>query len=113
MDTPDSLATDDLFDALAHARRRRVLARLQEHETVALPDLAEDVATTERDAPLSEISPETVKRVYGALYHTHVPKLVDVGLVDYDQELDLVRIADAGRDVDPDPDPATGERLSG
>ncbi|RXK46455.1 DUF7344 domain-containing protein [Halorientalis pallida] len=69
---------DELFRALAHARRRRVLAYLRsEQRAAAVEHVATYVATAETtgndDAPYTEV--ET------SLYHVHLPKLIDVGLV--------------------------------
>lgn len=57
---------------------------------MSLADAAETVAVDEHDSPLDEIPPEEVKEIYMALYHSHVPKLVDAGIVTYHQERDLV-----------------------
>lgn len=91
--TGDSL--DDVFELLASERRRHALRCLHEFDDpLALADLADEVAARENDAPITELSGETVKRVYTSLYHTHVPKLAAANLVRYDQELDAVALAD-------------------
>jgi hypothetical protein len=71
-------ARDEVFRALAHARRRRVLAYLRDEErAVPVEHVATYVATAETtgdsDAPYTAV--ET------SLYHVHLPKLIDVGLV--------------------------------
>lgn len=104
-DSSETFLRDDVFDALASARRRYILSVLQDHEMLALADIADEIATWEHDAPLPEITPETVKDIYVSLHHRHLPKLVDSGLVIYDDETELVGLADAGRAVDPDIDP--------
>ncbi|WP_129114972.1 DUF7344 domain-containing protein [Halegenticoccus tardaugens] len=82
---------DALFEALAHARRRRVLRTLDRHGTeLALADLADEIAVRERNAVITEIPADVVKRLYMSLYHTHVPKLSEADLVRYDQERDAV-----------------------
>ncbi|WP_202935048.1 DUF7344 domain-containing protein [Halorussus amylolyticus] len=90
-----------LFDALADQRRRHALVTMLAHGDLPLPDLADEVAVAERDVPLSDIDPETVLEVYLSLYHTHVPKLADVGLATYDQERDFVALTDAGSSLEP------------
>lgn len=55
-----------------------------------LPDLAEEVASRENGSPLTEISPEEVTRVYMSLWHSHIPKLSEAGVVDYSQERETV-----------------------
>lgn len=84
--------TDVLFEALAHRRRRHVLACLREYVTpMALADLADEVAILEHDATrLDGVPPEDVTSIYECLYHVHVPKLAAAGLVQYDQDRDAV-----------------------
>ena len=86
---------DILFDTLANRRRRHVIHCLKEHGTpLALADVADEVATMESDSPITETSPEEVKRIYVSLYHTHVPKREDAGVVRYSQERYLVALVD-------------------
>ncbi|WP_435175065.1 DUF7344 domain-containing protein [Halorussus sp. AFM4] len=93
---PD-VSLDALCDLFADYRRRTAYLTLVAHDDLSLPDLADEVAVAERDRPLQEIDPDDVLEVYLSLYHTHVPKLADAGLVDYDQEADYVALTDAGR----------------
>ena len=81
---------DEGFDLLANPRRRELLALVEEHHEISLPDVADEVAVNEADTSIVEVDPETVLDVYLSLYHDHVPRLVEAGLVQYDQELDLV-----------------------
>lgn len=81
------------FALLSHRQRRYALGCLREYESpMALADLADEVAVRECDAPITELSGETVKRVYLSLYHTHVPKLAAAGVVRYDQQRDEVTL---------------------
>lgn len=85
----------ELCDCLSRSRRRYTLRHLKEvAEPLALADLAEDVADWEAETPKSEIPAETVKNVYMALYHTHIPKLADADFVQYDQECDVVELSE-------------------
>jgi len=87
----DAAGLEDTFDVLSNRRRREALRRLAAHdEPMALADLADEVTVAERGAPITDIPAEAVKRVYITLYHTHVPRLENVGFVRYDQERDLV-----------------------
>lgn len=88
-------ATTELLEILAHRRRRYALQCLRDYDTpLLLADLADEVAVREYDAPLTAIDAENVNRIYVSLYHTHVPKLVDYGYVQFDQERDSVSLAD-------------------
>lgn len=91
----DEVGDDRLFEALAHDRRQRVLDVLDDAETtLSLSDLARGVARRE-NARQPGVDGETVRRVRLSLYHWHVPKLADVGLVDYDADRKTVRLETA------------------
>lgn len=82
---------DDAFSLLADRRRRLLLSVMRSYgEEVTLPDAAEEVAARETGYTVQNISAERVKEVYLSLYHDHLPRLVDAGLLEYDQERDLV-----------------------
>lgn len=91
------LSLDALFDLLADFRRRTAYLTLCSHGDLSLPDLADEVAVAERDDALPEIDADAVLRVYLSLYHNHVPKLAEAGLVAYDQEDDYVTLTEIGR----------------
>lgn len=78
--------------SLVQHRRRSLLLEclLEFNEPVSLPDLADEVAVREYENELTEIPAEEVKDIYLSLYHSHIPKLAEAGLVEYDQESDLV-----------------------
>ncbi|QLK25010.1 hypothetical protein HYG81_12955 [Natrinema zhouii] len=92
-DEPDASAEtlDDVFALLADQRRRLLLSVMHTYsEELTLPDAAEEVAIRETGHKVADISPERVQEVYLSLYHDHLPRLVDAGLLEYDQERDLV-----------------------
>jgi DNA-binding transcriptional ArsR family regulator len=69
---------NEVFRALAHTRRRRVLAYLRdERRAVPVEHVATYVATAETtgDADAAYTEVET------SLYHVHLPKLIDAGLL--------------------------------
>jgi hypothetical protein len=93
-DEPE-LSQDVIFDVLSSSRRRYVLYYLSQHEEpVELPSLAEEVAAWETESTVEELSSQERKRVYVSLYQTHIPKLQEVGLVDYDQDSGQVSLTD-------------------
>lgn len=85
---------ETVHDLLATERRRHALRCLTDHGSLALPDLADEVARREHDAPLPEIPEDAVLRIYLSLYHTHVPKLAEAGVVRYSQDRDVVALAE-------------------
>lgn len=94
----DSL--DTYFAILSDQRRRRIIDCLREYRNpMALSDLADEVAVREYDTRITEIPAEKVKQIYTSLYHVHVPKMEDAGLVEYDQDTDLVALSEEGQTV--------------
>lgn len=99
-DTSTVLSLDEIFDVLVAPRRRAVLYELHGRvEAISLYDLAAAVSVAETMDPgtheekrdgeteLPEAgSPERTKDVAIALNHVHLPKLQQLGLIDYDRE---------------------------
>ncbi|WP_143117672.1 DUF7344 domain-containing protein [Halomicrobium zhouii] len=85
-----------LYECLSHSRRRSILRCLRDTEKpLALADLAADVAHLEMEAPKSEVDPEEVKKIHLTLYHNHVPKLEEFGLVQYDPRNETVNLSES------------------
>lgn len=90
-DLPDS---DGVYEALAHERRRRVLEILVEADRpLSLSDVARELHR--RDAEDGAVDPvdDRAREIHVELYHAHVPKLVDAGLVEHDRDAGTVAIA--------------------
>ena len=95
---PPDREADVIYDVLSERRRRYVLKCLQEYdESMTLADVADEVAVRELGKRITDISAETVMEVYLSLYHSHLPKLTAAGIVEYDQERDIV----IAKDLDP------------
>jgi len=91
----DALTKDVIFELLKNRRRREVLKYLLDaEETVTLGELAEQIAAWENDTTVNALNSDQRKRVYVALYQTHLPKMDDAGIIDYDQDRGLVDLAD-------------------
>ena len=95
------LSQDVVFDLLSNPRRRFVLSYLrQEGGPVDLVDLADEIAGWENETPVDELTSQQRKRVYVSIYQTHVPKLEDAGVVNYDRESGMVSLAERAEDID-------------
>ena len=82
-----------MFDLLSSSRRRFVLQYLSQHEgPVPFSELANELAAWENDTDVEEITERQRKRVYVSLYQTHIPKLEEAGVVDYDPDSGEVRL---------------------
>jgi DNA-binding transcriptional ArsR family regulator len=89
---PDSVSA--LYAALSHPFRRIVLYRLREREPRSVEELAESVAacaTSQRD---DAGAPSGEEAVCQRLYHVHLLKLADLGLVTYDPDVGTVALDD-------------------
>lgn len=88
--------TDSLHEILADRRRRYTLARLHEAvKPMPLGDLAEEIAEWEREREDVD-DPGSAEKIHQGLYHIHVAKMTDAGLVDYDGMRDTVALAEKG-----------------
>lgn len=80
------LDDDEVFDALAHRRRRYLLWRLLVDDGPrSLEALARTLAARESGVPEADVDGEDVEYVYASLYHAHVPKLADLDVVEFDR----------------------------
>lgn len=85
MGREDHASIDGTFSLLSHPRQRLVLQYFKQHANpIALADLAARVARWEQDA--TEPSTDVVSRVRTSLHETHLPKLVEAGVIDYDDD---------------------------
>lgn len=99
---PPPLSTTMLFEILANKRRRYVFHSLKENETpIALADLADEVAIRETETSSSEIPAEEVKRIHTSLWHSHIPKLADVDIIEYNQDRETVALAANAEQLEP------------
>lgn len=81
-----SLAKDDIFHILQNERRRQVLRHLKGvDETVEMREIAEKIAAWENDTTVANLYSDQRQRVYIALYQSHLPKLDDLGVINYNQ----------------------------
>lgn len=95
-----SLSKDTIFDILSNSRRRYVLYYLdQEPESIQLTDLAEHVAAWENGTDVDSLGKKESKRVYVSLYQTHIPKLAEAGLIEYDKEAGTVSLASNATEI--------------
>jgi hypothetical protein len=96
----ETLTRDVIFDVLSRARRRQVLQLLSSEGPMELTDLAERVAAVENDTTVEDLTKQQRKRVYVSLYQTHIPKMEEAGLVEYDTETKVVSLESRAVEVD-------------
>lgn len=99
--TDTSLSQDVVFELLSSPRRRYILYYLrQSREPVELTTLAEQVAAWENETDVDNITEQERKRVYVSLYQTHIPRLDEAGVIEYDKDSGMVSLASQAREID-------------
>lgn len=88
-----TLPASEWYSVLAVKRRRLALDILAEAATaITLDELAAEIAAREGESNTAD--EETIEHVTVALHHTHLPKLVDAGIIHYDPDDHLIEAAD-------------------
>lgn len=97
--SPGDLSSDVVYSLLADKRRRYTLHYLkQRREPVPVREIAEQVAAWENGKPVDEITSQERKRVYIALYQSHLPTLDKEGVVEYDPDRGVVSLSESMAD---------------
>ncbi len=92
-DPPRTIAKDTAFHLLQNGRRRAVLRMLIAcgGDDVSMREVAEHVAAWENDTTVPRLTSMERQRVYIALYQSHLPKLDDHGVIEYDRDRGTLR----------------------
>lgn len=86
------LSEDRIFTLLSAQRRREVLRLLDRAGGQAtMGHVTTEIAADEHG---SNAAAAERKAVYVSLYQTHIPRLVDAGVVEYDGTTKLIRVTD-------------------
>jgi len=102
-ESDDELTRDDLFHVLQCRRRRLVLKYLHEYpgdEPADMSDIAEHIAALEHDTTVDSLRSKQRQRVYIALYQSHLPKMDDAGVINYNQDRGLVEATELADSFD-------------
>ncbi|MGQ3328881.1 DUF7344 domain-containing protein [Halorubrum sp. FL23] len=96
------VSEDELFEVLANQRRRFAvhLLKREEPDSIAIGDMAEQIAAWENGIETAEITGAERKRVYTALQQSHLPKMDNVGVVDFNKDRGVVEPTPALQNVD-------------
>lgn len=89
--SPLYLELDHVFEALGHPRRRYLMYTMLEETEWSLRELARKVASWEQDLPVEALAEEEIESMYVALYHNHVPKLVEDDIVRFSETDETVK----------------------
>jgi hypothetical protein len=95
------LSRGEVFELLSNERRRYVIRYLQSNGgTGELGNMATQVAAWEHDVEPERVDSTERKRAYTTLQQSHLPKMDDMGAVDYDSDSGHVEATDALGAVD-------------
>ncbi len=96
----DGRGRDEVFTLLSNSRRRSVLYVLYQSDSdFDFSDLVSEVASCETGLPPDELDDEVTQSMYISLYQTHLPKLTEFGLVEYDDEERIISLTPRARDA--------------
>ncbi len=100
-DSGTDIPRDQLFGMLSNRRRRWVLHALtqQDSEAVSFGTLVETVSAWEYERDPAELSWKERKRIYTALRQSHLPKLDETGIINYDQHRGTVELTEEAQQV--------------
>ncbi|GGL58599.1 DUF7344 domain-containing protein [Halocalculus aciditolerans] len=87
---------DEVFGLLSNRRRRYALHACKRYETpIELGDLAEHVAAWEYEKEREQLDAAERKRVYTSLQQSHLPKMANAGMIEFENhEITLTERAD-------------------
>ncbi|MWG34207.1 DUF7344 domain-containing protein [Halomarina oriensis] len=90
MESDEHVSVDDIFEGLSHNRRRLALQYFKQYENpIELDDLAERIARWEQ-TPTAVPAEVEVEAVRTALHRTHLPKLDELGFIEYQSEREAI-----------------------
>ena len=96
---PSILEIEPVYEALGHPRRRYLCYTLLENTEWSMTDLATKIAAWENDVPEHAVTEDQREEVYVSLYHAHVPKLVDEGVITFDESTERITTAEHAEQV--------------
>lgn len=91
---------DDLFDVLASPHRRFVISHLQTRSRPsAVADVATELTKWECDVEKAHIPKEEVISRYSTLHHVHIPKMAEVGIIEWNHGRNTIALSEARDDI--------------
>lgn len=95
------LSQQAVFDVLSARRRRQVLHYLfQSNKPAELRELSRELAAWENKITADEVSYKQRMRVYTALRQSHLPKMDEEGVVEFDPDSGVVELTDDASDLE-------------
>lgn len=92
--SPDEIDRNTLFQILSNERRRIIIYILREEGTIDITELTDRVASIHSNEPIDKLNQNTINATYVSLRQTHLRKLEEYNLVEYDKERGIVKATD-------------------
>lgn len=87
-DQAETSPTDDRVAVLASSRRRLALYHIHDcNGEIGFEELSRRIAAAEADLPTGDVEEALVTRVSETLYLTHLPVLIEHGVVEYEDDV--------------------------
>lgn len=108
-----TLSQDELLTLLSNQRRRFTIHCLKQHADTELTvsELAEQVAGWENNKAIGQLSQKERKRVRSALRQFHLPKMAEIGFIEYDAARCTVSLTDSTANTNFYVDSLTGREI--
>lgn len=100
-DIQEGLHKDEFFTILSNSRRRTLFRYMDIRSDEApfkLGEVSEVVAAHENDKEPKDLTSSERKRVYVALYQSHLPDIDKKGLIDYNDDRGLIDFPEEGNE---------------
>lgn len=103
METPEqkkftSTKKGEIFELLSNHRRRYTIEFCKRNGSTSLSELAEHIAALEQEKSISEITSAERKRVYTSLQQTHLDRLEQANMIQYDGQ--RIELTDRAQEVE-------------
>lgn len=97
----EQLPREEVFEVLSNARRRCIVHYLKKHDgrRVDLRELVDYVAAWEDGTTVEQLDSQKRKSVYAAIRQTHLPKLEEAGIIEYEHMRGDVELTDHIQEV--------------
>lgn len=94
------LTQTEAFDILSNDRRRHALHYLLSHdEGTEIGELSRQVAAWENGESLDQVTAEERRRVYVSLHQTHLPRMDEAGILQYENSRDTIALTERGESL--------------
>ena len=94
------MSRTEVFDILSNDRRRHAVHYLLSRDGGAeIGELSEQIAAWENDEHIEQVSSDERRRVYVSLHQTHLPRMDEAGVLQYENSRDTIELTERGESL--------------